>query len=151
MKNSSFLNLLSVLLASNKCVGFLRTPRDSSVLYGYLSMLQFSSVLARLELVRTPWVKGSVPQDWSSRPHFRGSHHPLWHHRSLASVHLLDDQFITKGFNSGIARGKRCLGQGEWGRDMGSTPCLCVSPSQHFHSSPTWKHLWTPSVRVFFL
>lgn len=59
--------------------------------------------------------------------------------RIQESIHLLYNQFILRGNNSGIARWKRCMGQGMWkGLQSFCTLWAHHSPSTSMYSS-TWE------------
>ena len=118
--------------------GVVSTHQQAVLLY-QMGVLLFSSVLplSAGDSISSHRFKGSVLQDHPSsypHPHFRRQLQGQivtcdsdwlavdwsfqWPHHWLTDLretfYLLDDWFIIKGYNSGSARWKRCVGQGVW-------------------------------------
>lgn len=126
-------------------------------------VLQCTSILTiYLEVASDPKAKSSVPQNCTPSFHSPGlladqiqTHNSLlrfthfleWLAELRKTVYLLDYQFITKGYNSGTERWKRCTGKDRRrGRNVHG-----LSEGAAFRTfmySPTWK-LPKPHIQEF--
>lgn len=134
-----------------KCVGF--TPAGCPT-------MDLNSIY--LEVASDPKAKSSVPQNCTPSFHppglltdqiqthnslLRFTHFLEWLAELRKTVHLLDCQFITKGYNSGTERWKRCTGKDRRrGRNVhGLSEGAAL---RTFMYSPTWK-LPKPHIQEF--